>query len=224
MDVRKEITASLEPRFFALWRRCLNGRGEADPAPVWKELVLRYSESTRHYHCIGHLQQCLEQLDPAVGEMDDPDAVEMAIWFHDAVFVVRSPYNERRSAELFRRLAAELFVPSFVEKVFRMILVTDHRHSPADGDEALVADIDLSSIALPWEHYLRDTLALRRESQGVPDERYYTGHRRFLSGLLERPRIFHSEFFYRHCEGDARRNIGRYLSELETNGRISGVA
>jgi len=224
MDAQEEITTRLEPRFFALWCRCLNGLDWSDPGPVWEELVRRYSESGRHYHCIGHLHQCLEQLDPAVGEMDDPNAVEMAIWFHDAVFVVRSPYNERRSAELFRRLAANLFDSAFVEKVFRMILVTDHRHSPANGDEELVTDIDLSSIALPWEHYLRDTLALRRESGGVPDERYYAGHRRFLSGLLERPRIFRSEFFYRRCEGDARRNIGRYLRELEVNGGISGAA
>ena len=219
-----EIRKKLKPRFFELWRRCLEEQGEADPEPVWHQLINRYTHSGRQYHGIGHLVHCLELHDLAVAEMDDPEAVEMAIWFHDVVFEAQSRDNERRSAELFQRAAADRFGSSFVEKVFRLILVTDHSEPPATRDDEFVADIDLSGIALPWESYLRDTEALRRENREIPDDRYYGAHQMFLNGLRERRRIFHSDFFHRRCESDARRNIDRYLRQLEAAGRIPGPA
>ena len=215
-----EIINRLKSRFFELWRRCLEERGRAEPEPVWNQLVDHYTQSGRHYHGVGHLLHCLELHDLALAEMDDPDAVEMALWFHDVVFEVPSRDNERRSAELFRRAAADRCGADFVEKVFRLILVTDHRVPPEGRDDELIVDIDLSGIALPWEFYLRDTEALRRESRAVPDERYYAAHRRFLNRLTQRRRIFLSDFFHQRCESDARRNIDRYLGQLEAAGRI----
>ena len=219
-----EIIKKLKSRFLELWRRCLAEQGEVDAEPVWNELKNHYTQSGRHYHGVGHLAHCLELHDLAVAEMDDPDAVEMAIWFHDVVFEAQSRENERRSAELFQRAAADRFGSSFVEKVFQLILVTDHRVLPVTRDDEFVADIDLSGIALPWESYLRDTEALRRENREIPDDRYYGAHQRFLNGLRERRRIFHSDFFHRRCESDARRNIDRYLGQLEAAGRIPAPA
>ncbi len=219
-----EIIKKLKSRFFELWRRCLAEQGEADPEPIWNELINHYTQSGRHYHGVGHLLHCLDLHDLALAEMDDPDAVEMAIWFHDVVFEARSRDNERRSAELFRRAAADRCGSTFVEKVFRLILVTDHR-APLEGrDEEFVADIDLSSFALSWASFLRDTEALRLENREVADDRYYAAHQRFLNGLSQRRRIFHSDFFHRRCESDARRNIDRYLGQLEAAGWVPAPA
>jgi predicted metal-dependent HD superfamily phosphohydrolase len=223
-----EVIDKLRHRFFALWERCLNDggadEGTGDPTPVWDLLVRNYSSRGRYYHCIAHLVHCLEQHDLALEKLGDPDAVEMAIWFHDVVLEVQSADNERHSAELFQSLVEGRFEPVFVEKVVALILVTDHKTSPESDDQRLLADIDLSSFALPWKHYLRDTEALRRESRAVPDEHYHAGHRRFLEGLLGRQRIFQSSFFHNRYESRARSNIERYLGHLEEHGATSRLA
>jgi predicted metal-dependent HD superfamily phosphohydrolase len=223
-----ELIIRLKHRFFALWERCENGEESGEdvnvPGSVWDLLVRSYSSSGRYYHCIAHLIHCLEQHDLAREKLDDPDAVEMAIWFHDVVLEAQAPDNERRSAELFKSLSEGWFAAVFVEKVVALILVTDHKTPPQNDDHRLLVDIDLSSFALPWQHYLRDTAALRRESRVVPDAQYHAGHRRFLEGLLGRERIFHSNFFHRRYENRARSNIKRYLGQLEgyrSNSRLA---
>jgi len=228
-----DLISRLKHRFFALWERCQTGEesGEeaGDPWFVWDLLVRNYSSSGRYYHCIGHLIHCLEQHDLAREMMADADAVEMAIWFHDVVLEAQSPDNERHSAELFRSLAEGQFAPAFVERVVGLILVTDHRAtdhriSPQSNDYRLLVDIDLSSFALPWKEYLRDTMALRRENRAMPDDQYHAGHRRFLEGLMGRQRIFQSDFFYRRYENRARSNIQRYLGQLEEHRANSRLA
>jgi len=211
--------SELRSRFVTLWKRCrlIDGDG-ADPGPVWNGLLASYSEVHRHYHGICHLEHCLEQHDLASDRMDDPDAVEMAIWFHDIILEPQAPDNEQRSAELFQRVAAGAFDREFIGRVIALIMATTHREAPLTPDEAVMVDIDLSSFGLPWEGYLRDTLALRRENPQLPDARYYRAHRGFLDALRGRTRIFFTDFFYRRYETGARDNIDRYLGKLDSTG------
>jgi predicted metal-dependent HD superfamily phosphohydrolase len=102
-------------RFQALWKRC---EAPFDPRPVFENLCCRYSEPHRIYHRCTHLVHCFQQLDLAYRLIQDPDAVEMALWFHDAIYIPRSLENEKESAELFVRAAGDHFRPSFVRKVY----------------------------------------------------------------------------------------------------------
>ena len=73
-------------------------------------------------------------------------------------------------------------------------------------------DIDLSSFGEDWPDFLRDTLNVRNEQAHVPDAIYYPGHAKFLKMLLDRPRIFYTDFFHERYEQSARRNIERLLA------------
>ena len=69
-----------QARFVALLRRSLApdpGRAEA----AYAGLVELYGEPHRHYHTLAHIRHCLRQFDLAAGLMDQPDAVELALWF-----------------------------------------------------------------------------------------------------------------------------------------------
>ena len=203
---------ALGDRFRALWMRCLPPRVTMDPTPVYDDLVRRYSETDRRYHDWSHLAHCLREFDRVAARMGIPDAVELALWFHDAVYVPGASDNEQRSADLFSQWTRTGFSPTLVEKICGLILITTHRQPPNEGDESYMVDIDLSSFGEDWPDFLRDTRNVRIEQAHVPDAVYHPAHARFLKMLLNRLRIFHTDFFHERYEASARRNIEGLLA------------
>jgi predicted metal-dependent HD superfamily phosphohydrolase len=204
----------LRQRFVALWQRCLNAGADSDPAAVWQEVARRYAEPHRHYHDKSHLAHCMEQLDLAAGQVREPDRVELAIWFHDVVNEPGVSDNEQQSAELFRRLADGVMDADLIDDVVGLILVTTHQRQPEVPDHQFICDIDLASFGCPWECFLNDSVAVKAEFKG-PDEDYYRGKKAFLEALLQRPKIFISDFFNRRYEDQARDNIQRLLALID---------
>ena len=203
-------------RFERLWERRIG----AGAAVVFDELDALYREPHRRYHTVAHIDHCLHCFDLAADRMDEPDAVEMALWFHDAVYAVPTQGNERRSAELFAARAGARGEERYRSKVHRLIMVTEHREPPATLDESFIVDIDLSSFGLPWEAFLRDSRAVREEFAAVPDAEFYPRHRKFTESLLARPHFCFTEFFRERHEARARENIERLYAKLEAGSRL----
>ena len=82
-------------RWTALWHR-LGSRAPRDR--LYAEVMARYREKHRFYHGVDHLDDCLRQLDAHASLAAAPAEVELALWFHDAVYDVRASDNEERSA------------------------------------------------------------------------------------------------------------------------------
>ena len=204
-------------RFEALWNRRIG----SDAGAVFDELDALYGEAHRRYHTAGHIEHCLRQFDLAAGRMDDPDAVEMALWFHDAIYDIPGEENELRSAELFAARAAGRGSAAFRSDVPRLVMATAHLDPPpATLDESFIVDIDLSSFGRPWEEFLDDSRAVRAEYPHVPDAEFYPRQRKFLESLAARPVFCFTEFFRDRHEARARRNIERLCRKLEAGGRI----
>jgi predicted metal-dependent HD superfamily phosphohydrolase len=209
----------LADRFASLWLRCANG--DASPEPAWRELLQGYTGPRRFYHTLGHLALCLDELDGARPPVEEVDATEMAVWFHDIIYDTKSTDNEPASAATFRKFAEPHMPGDFVDRVCEFILSTTHRQMASDPGVAFMLDIDLSSFGLPWEEYLADSLALRKEAADIPDERFYRGKLRFLDGLLQRPEIFQTGYFSERLEQKARANIERYCALIRSQGFAS---
>jgi predicted metal-dependent HD superfamily phosphohydrolase len=204
-------------RFAALWRRCLAGEpAVADEA--YARLAELYGEPHRHYHTLAHIRHCLSEFDRVAVLMDDPDAVEMALWFHDAIYAPGARDNEWRSAELFREWSEGRADPAFRQRVSDLIMVTTHRGLPTRRDERFIVDIDLSSFGLPWDAFERGGRLIRAEFADSPDDRYYAGHLGFLLALQGRPNFFFTGFFQQRYERVARENIHRIIAELRARG------
>ena len=185
-------------------------------AALFARLDAYYREPHRHYHNGGHIDDCLARLDLAYaqvdGGVDDADAVELALWFHDVIYQLGAPDNEQRSAEWFAAQAAGHLPVDFIDRVAGYILDTTHREAPAAPGAKWVVDADLSGIGMDGESFGRDGDKIRREFAHLSDAEFARGQAGFLRGLLARERIYYTDFFRDLCEARARRNIQSVLA------------
>lgn len=199
-------------RFLHVWKK-LGASG--NPAPVTTDLLTRWSEPHRHYHTLAHLEACLDQLDSNRALAREPDIVELALWFHDAIYDARASDNEAQSARLAADTLRAAGLPEItVAKVERLILATRAHETDGDPDTALLLDIDLAILGAAPDTYQTYADAIRREYAWVPETDYRAKRAAILSRFLQRPRLFlTAPFFFSH-ERSARNNLAREIQSL----------
>jgi len=215
--------------FTAHWERFLKRFGKEDRGTpsVLHTLAALYGGKDRHYHGIGHIIDGLNLLEVARREVPewfaDPvvdAAVELAFWEHDSIYAtIPQAYNEVRSAELAGIHATELgFGPDVRLSAKMCVRATDHKRLQGWRlTPCIVCDIDLASLAYPWERFVADTADIRREYAQVSEEDWRSGCAAFLDGMLDktrRPVIYQTGYFYEKFEERARENLARALAEL----------
>lgn len=149
-------------------------------------------------------------------DAERPDEIEVAIWFHDAVYVPGRADNEEASAALAdQALAAGEVAGPVKDRVWSLVLATRHTAIPHGNDARMLADIDLAILgADPYRFGIYDR-AIRREFHALPDAEYRSGRAAVLRSFLARPTIYHTESFRERYEAQARANITGALAGLE---------
>jgi len=175
------------------------------------DLLARYADPARAYHNLDHLQHVLTTIDRLVALTEQPTAVRLAAWFHDAIYDPRAADNEERSATLARQCLPALGVaPSVVEQVERLILLTKtHIVDAHDSDGQVLLDADLAILGATPAAYDRYAAAIRQEYAWVSAEAYRAGRAAVLRRFLERPRIYQTAVMLAECEAAARENLER---------------
>ena len=204
------VTGALTSNWRTLFSRL--GIAELAATAVLDELVHAYSEPGRHYHNLDHIAALLQLLDRHGEAVRNREAVELAIFFHDAVYVPTRSDNEAVSAALARARLMELGAgDALVSEVERLILATRHGASVADADSdpdlALLVDLDLSILGAERPAYAAYAQAIRREYAIVPNLLYRPGRRRVLAEFLARPRIYATPHLRDLWEDAARANL-----------------
>ena len=181
---------------------------------VFQDLVRRYSEPHRHYHTLTHIKACLTWLDCFYSLAANPEEVELALWFHDAVYAPGEHGNERLSAELAREQLGALRVDAAAAmRVARYIEETEH-HCAADGDSGLVIDLDLAILGAPAEDFDRFEDQIRREYAHVSEATFRVGRCQVLQAFLSRALIYNLPKIREKLEAPARANLARRIGEL----------
>ena len=195
-----------------LWKRI---GAQGDGQKVYSELTTRYSEKHRAYHTLAHIDACLNELEQVRHLAKDPDAIEMALWYHDAVYETQSTINEEKSAALFREMArGASLTEAFISQVVNLILVTKHVQVPNNPDAQLLVDIDLSILGQTADRFDEYEQQVRKEYEWVPTKDFIIGRSKILKSFLERPTIYSTNFFRNKYEISARINIDRSLTKL----------
>ncbi|MFJ7270779.1 hypothetical protein ACIQV3_29750 [Streptomyces sp. NPDC099050] len=220
----------------ARWHATTTAAGAApdrDPAPYADRLLTAWAEPQRRYHTTAHLADVLARVDvladearrEAHPEPADRPAVELAAWFHDAVYRPDRSENEERSAALAERALPELGIDGDrTAEVARLVRLTiTHDPAPGDTNGELLCDADLGVLAGPAEQYAAYAAAVRAEYGFVPDEAFREGRAAVLRRLLALPRLFRTAYGAAHWEAPARTNLAAELAELsEGAGRSDG--
>ncbi|MFI7277702.1 metal-dependent phosphohydrolase [Streptomyces sp. NPDC049879] len=198
----------------ALLRRftALPGNGGPAGARLGRELLARWAEPHRRYHTTAHLAAVLGHLDELAGHPAEPVAVELAAWFHDAVYDPYSPDNEEMSA----RLAEELLGggPRATEVARLVRLTAGHDPDPDDRNGAALCDADLAVLASTPERYAVYAAEVRQEYAYVDDDAFREGRADVLRRLLALPALFHTPYAAEHWERAARFNLRAELELL----------
>jgi len=196
-----------------------------------------YNSRPLAYHNWEHVQNMLEGLMMIVHEggldlpLASPEglAIVLAIAYHDAVYVPDAypGYNESHSALLFRRdfkagQEWNAFAPVNVDYVCELIEATkvanhiDPAYKPKSVCEAILLDLDLSSMAAGYRAFEANQIKLATEHSGrdpFDNEAARSNSAAFLVRFLseDRASIYHTDWARKLWEDKARANINKYV-------------
>ena len=197
------------------WRATGRGLGVVGDDAEYEALIARYSEPHRHYHTLQHLRECFARLDEARDLAERIHEVELALWYHDAVYAVRNQDNEEQSASWALAAADRAGLSTAVgARLQRLILATKHDAEPTSPDAALLVDVDLAILGAAPERFDEYERQVREEYSWVPGFLFRRKRREILEGFLARPHLYNTDHFRASCEAFARANLTRSIKRL----------
>jgi predicted metal-dependent HD superfamily phosphohydrolase len=210
---------ALAPAGLELLRRVAPAAGQQSRDDLVADLLARYGGTERGYHDRRHLAEVLAHVDELADVADDPDAVRLAAWFHDAVYTAAGPpgADEAASAALALESLTALGVdPRLVAAVVRLVeLTATHRPEPGDRDGAVLCDADLAVLARDPAGYADYVAGVRHEYAHVPAEQFRAGRAAILRELAAAPTLFRTDVGRARWEPAARANLDAELAELD---------
>jgi len=198
------------------WRATCHGLGVTAPDEgLYQSLVARYSEPHRRYHTVQHLDECFARLDEGRHLAERIHEIELALWFHDAVYDTRSQDNEGQSAALAVAAVERSGLARVVgERVQTLILATKHDGLATTEDAALLIDVDLAILGATTERFDEYEQQVREEYSWVPGVMFRRKRREILEAFLARPCVYNTEHFRARYEAAARANLTRSIEQL----------
>lgn len=192
-------------RWRAMWAEL--SASSADEA-LRLQLLACYSEPARNYHSLQHLEECLLTLQPLRILAEHAAEIELALWFHDAIYDTQRKDNEERSAQWLGESALAAGVPeAAVVRAKNMVLATGHQALPVTPDEKILIDVDLSILGAGPERFKEYEEQVRREYAWIPEVQRRERRQRILRSFLEREFIYNTEVMRQRLEGRARTNL-----------------
>jgi len=173
-----------------------------------------YAEPQRHYHDQRHIADCLTEFEAARYLAKQPDAVELAIWFHDAVYDPQAADNEEQSAALATRCLETAGCRSLAGVVVELVMATKTHQVVAGTDAALLVDVDLSILGQDEARFAEYEAQIRAEYAWVTPEVFNVKRAEILQRFLARQRIYSTDHFFARYETRARHNLAASIRTL----------
>ncbi|MBV8500205.1 MAG: N-methyl-D-aspartate receptor NMDAR2C subunit [Paucibacter sp.] len=179
-----------------------------------RDVVLAaHATPDRKYHTLQHLQQCLSVVETVSHLPDRPAEVEMARWFHDAIYEFKGANNEARSAdwahEELRRADVD---PAVAARVRDLAPMTCHASNLHRTDEQLLVDIDLAILGAEPARFAECEQQIREELARVPSYGLRTKRKSVFKPFLDRETIYSTQVLHQKLEARARNNLASALA------------
>jgi predicted metal-dependent HD superfamily phosphohydrolase len=214
------IPTTLEARWRHLTGRL--GTPEAWRDTTFRQLTAAYEASGRHYHTLTHIRALLETMEQHKALVLDAEVVQLAVWFHDAVYNPMRDDNEVRSAVLAQEFMAKTTLPTERRQRVAFLIERTKDHTqpqPAtDSDLHLFLDADLQILGAAEADYWQYARQVRQEYRLVPDILYRRGRKQVLEKLASAPVLYQTPLFRQKLDVAARRNLLAELRQWEKGG------
>ena len=182
---------------------------------TFEHLIDHHREPHRHYHTDQHISACLKHLDEIQDQLEKPHEVELALWFHDAIYQPFSSTNEEDSAKWAAKFLEQNNAnKNIIDRVENLILITKHDGKPHGNDEEILVDIDLSILGAPTHIYDQFEENVQKEYEKVPKFIFRRERRKILRGFLKKERLYNHPHFFEKLETQAKANLKRAIAAL----------
>lgn len=179
----------------------------SEPQKVFNKLIAAYSEKQRAYHTLQHLYECLVLVDSIRSELNDSNAVALALWFHDAVYDPQAKDNELKSAELLEYYLAQDLSVDIVQKIKRWIVATQKHVSTDELDLQFLLDIDLAILAASPARFAEYEQQIQQEYAWVDLDIYSIKRKQVLAHFYQTEPLYQTEYFQQSFERKAKSNL-----------------
>ena len=176
------------------------------PEPILVDLTRRYCEPHRVFHTLRHVADMLMN----GRDLGLTGEQVLAIWYHDAIYDVQSRTNEVDSAALASEQLFSAGYPVASLRTVERIVLDTITHEASIEEAGIVMDLDLAALGGPWEGFCANTALIRAEHAHLDDASFQLEQAQMFHELLERPRIFHTDWGER-LEAQARSNLARAI-------------
>lgn len=194
------------------WQTLVNQLGKTDVEldSVFNELNIHYNEPNRYYHNQEHIEYMLNTSTLFNYSID----LQLAIWFHDAIYSSTSNDNELKSGLYCAKKLEELGIStSTIQEVKRLINLTKtHTTDQNDTLGKQLLDLDLAILGSNTDTYNRYVSNIRKEYSMYPTIIYNSGRKKVIEHFLSFDTIYLTNELA-HLELQARTNL---LNELKS--------
>ena len=202
------------------WNASYSGHCEPERLQdLWREIQVYYTQPHRFYHNLSHLHRLFELFDQHKTNLQNSCLVEAAIWYHDLIYDPASSKNEFDSAIIAGlRLQEFAWKEDDITRVQKYIRATKgHAFDPETDPEDLACflDFDLQILGTSSAGYQEYCQQIRQEYALYEASVYRAGRNGVLKQFLAQNSIFHTQYFIKHFEKQARNNLQTELKALE---------
>lgn len=183
---------------------------------IARSVFSRMTDQNLSYHTPVHVcsmfQFYQEKVMPLNGNLPLSTAQQLAIWFHDSIYLAKSgsPRNEFNSVKFMEALLDNVVDPEILMDASQIIQATAYHfdNNPAMIPESkIVLDIDLCNFAFDFENYQRTSLCVRKEYPEVSDEAFEARRKDILRALTKKGTLYRTDLFKEYFEQKAQENI-----------------
>lgn len=179
-------------------------------------LLLNVAYSQNFYHTHQHIVECLDLFHQIKTQLDDPVAVELAIWFHDVIYDPQASENEQQSADFMQKHGVGILAKAELEKVARWIIATKEHLPTTEHDLQYVLDIDLAILGASAPRFTEYEQQIQQEYAWVNPVIYQQKRMEVLETFAQMEPLYQTDYFRQNYEVQAKINLNNALKSIKT--------
>lgn len=160
-----------------------------------------------YYHTHQHIIECLELFNEIKHQLEDPVAVELAIWFHDIIYDPQASDNEEQSAKLMQKHCVGILKKTELEKVARWIIATKKHLPTKEHDLKYLLDIDLAILGSSTQRFAEYEQQIQKEYDWVETQQYQMKRKEVLTHFYHMTPLYQTAYFQEKLELSAKNNL-----------------